>query len=265
MLLIADNLQITNPVIATAIDKLDPAPIQEMVKNCESAGAQAIDINPGPLTRDPEKKMTFLVEAVQSVSRLPLLLDTSNPKAMEAGLMAAINHPEPPIINGFSLEPQKLEYILPLTKKYHTRIIGYLLYPNSNVPIDEADCISVLLDLYGQFQAAGLENDQLIIDPVVAPVIWEDGIRHNISILSVMRQLPDLLGFSVKTIAGISNLTTGKIPKDKKQILEQSFLPVLASSGLSLALLNVFHSQTTQTARACEALLTPGIFSWATL
>jgi len=265
MILVADNLQITNPTIEAAINQLDPAPIQELVKKSEAAGAQAIDINPGPLTRDPETKMTFLVEAVHSATRLPMLLDTSNPKALEAGLFAGRHHPYPPVINGFSLEPKKLDHILPLAKKYHTKIIGYLLYPNSQVPINEEDCISVALDLYKKFQDAGLDNHQLIIDPVVAPVIWEDGIRHNLSILSVMKNLPDLLGFSVETIAGISNLTTGKIPKDKKQLLEQSFFPIIVSTGLSMALLNVFHEQTMQTARACEALLTPEAFTWVNL
>lgn len=263
MILAADNLQIINPVIETAINQMDSGPIQALVKKCESAGAQAIDINSGPLNKNPEAKMTFLVEAVQSVTRLPLLLDTSNHRALEAGLLASRNHPVPPVINGFSLEPSKLENILPLAKKYHTKIIGYLLYPNSHVPTDETDCISVALELYQKFQAAGLDNDQLIIDPVVAPVIWENGIRHNINILSVIKNLPDLLGFPVQTIAGISNMTTGKIPKDKKRLLEQSFLPIIASSGLTMALLDVFHQQTMQTARACNALLSPGVFSWA--
>ncbi|MBC2716403.1 MAG: dihydropteroate synthase [Desulfobacteraceae bacterium] len=262
MILVADNLQITNQTIESAINQLNPVPIQELVRQCESAGAQAIDINPGPLTRNPEKKMTFLVETVQSVTQLPLLLDTANHKALKAGLMTGKNHPSTPIINGFSLEPKKLEHILPLAKKFRSKIIGYLLYPNSHVPIDEADCIHVALALYQEFSKAGLENEQLIIDPVVAPVVWENGIRHNMSMLSVMRNLPDLLDFSVQTIAGISNLTTGKIPKEKKQILEQSFFPILAASGLSMALLNVFHSQTMQTARACDALLSPEIFSW---
>ena len=265
MILVADNLQITSPLIENAINQMNPEPICDLVKKCESAGAQAIDINSGPLTKNPEKMMSFLVEAVRSATQLPIFLDTSNHKALEAGLLASRNNTKPPIINGFSLEPKKLEYILPLAKKFHPQIIGYLLNPNSHVPIDEADIIHVALELYQMFQDAGLDNEQLIIDPVIAPVIWENGIRHNLSVLTVMRNLPDLLGFPVKTIAGISNLTTGNIPKDKKRLLEQSFLPVLAASGLSLALLNVFHSQTMQIARACDALLSPEIFSWATL
>ncbi len=265
MQLVADNLHVINPVVALALDQYDPGPIQDLVKKCEAAGAQAIDINSGPLTRAPERKMAFLVETVQEVSRLPLLLDTSNAIAMKAGLEAAKNSQNPPIINGFSLEPKKLGMILPLAKEYQSPIIGYLLTPNSQVPVDEADLISVALELYEKLQAAGLTDDQLIIDPVVAPVIWENGVRHNQSVLSLIRNLPDILGFPVTTIAGISNLTTGNIPMEKKQLLEEAFLPVLAGAGLSMALVNVFHTRTLQIARACDALIQPGIFSWATL
>lgn len=68
MIIIADNIRITNPVVEKAVTQMDPKPIQEMAKKCEAAGAEAIDINSGPLNRDPEKKMAFLVEAVQEVS-----------------------------------------------------------------------------------------------------------------------------------------------------------------------------------------------------
>lgn len=265
MILIADNFQITRPDLAAAIDRMDPDPICELTAQCEAAGAQAIDINSGPLTRDPKRKMAFLVEAAASVTRLPLLLDTANPKALEAGLQAGKNYSNPLIINGFSLEPRKLEHILPLAKTFAVDIIGYILFPDSQVPIDEGDLMNLAIRLYQEFQEAGLSDEQLIIDPVVAPVIWANGISHNLSVLSLLRRLPDLLGFPVRTIAGLSNLTTGKIPGDKKQLLEQAFLPVLAEAGLSMALFNVFHSNTVRTARACDAILTPGVFSWLTL
>ncbi|MBW1796961.1 MAG: dihydropteroate synthase, partial [Deltaproteobacteria bacterium] len=57
MHIIADNIQITNPVIARALGKMDPLPVQDLAKKCEAAGADIIDINPGPLTRDGEEKM----------------------------------------------------------------------------------------------------------------------------------------------------------------------------------------------------------------
>ncbi|QTA83593.1 Pterin-binding domain-containing protein [Desulfonema limicola] len=260
MLLVADNLQITNLVIEKAVKDLNPVPIQEMVKKCQAAGADAIDINSGPLSRDPEKKMAFMVESVQEVTNLPLLLDTTNPKALEAGLKMSKNKT---IINGFSLEPAKLEFILPLAKKYNTRIIGYLLYPNSHVPNDESQRLNIAVELYEEFQKSGMDNEQLIIDPVIAPVMWENGNIQDMEILSVIRNLPDLLGFPVKTIAGISNLTTGAGPKDKKLLLERAYVPMLAAAGLDMALMNIFHSDTIKTAKACNALYSKHIFTWA--
>jgi len=262
MKLVSDNLQITRQTIENAIKTFNPEPIQILVKQCEAAGAEVIDINSGPLTREPEKKMEFLVEAVQSVTKLPFFFDTSNSDALKAGLSVSKN---PAGINGFSLEPYKLEQILPLVKKYHTDIIGFLLFPNSQVPIDENECYAVATDLYREFKKAGLDDSQLIIDPVIAPVIWDNGTQHNLNIINVLRNIDELLGFKVRTIAGISNLTTGRIPFYKKLLMEQSFLPMLVASGLSMVLLNIFHNKTTRIARYCKSLIKPGIFSWADL
>lgn len=262
MILVADNLQITNPVIEKAVRDMAPDPIQDMVRQCEAAGAQMIDINSGPLSRDPERKMAFLVEAVQSVSDLPVLIDTANPKAMAAGLHA---NKKQAIINGFSLEPLKLEQILPLAKEYDADIIGYLLYPNSHVPNDETERLGVAVSLFEEFQKAGLDKERLIIDPIIAPVIWQNGNFQDMEILSVLLHLPELLGFPVRTIGGLSNLTTGKGPKDRKRLLERTYLPMLAASGLSMVMLNMFHEETLRVARACNVLQDDKIFAWDAL
>ncbi|MDY6905899.1 MAG: dihydropteroate synthase [Thermodesulfobacteriota bacterium] len=258
MIIVADNLQITNPRIARAIDDMDAGPICELVKTCESAGAQAVDINPGPLTRHPEK-MAFLVEAVQSVTNLPLLLDTTNPKALQAGLSVAQN---PAIINGFSLEPAKLDGILPLAEAFQADIIGYLLSSDSQVPAEEAECLDVAAQIFEAFQSTGLDPDHLIIDPVIAPMIWENGGRHNQAVLAVLRHLPDLLGFPVRTIAGLSNLTTGPAPEGKRLFLETTFVPMIAAAGLTYALMNIHRTGTIRRIQVCELLLRPGIFAW---
>ena len=258
-MLIADNIRITDRIIERAIRQMDPVPIREMAKRCEAAGAEAIDINSGPLTRDPEKKMEFLVEAIQGVSSLPLIIDTTNPKAMEAGLRASKNKA---IINGFSLEPSKLKSILPLAKRYDADIIGYLLYPNSHVPPDGTERLNVAVELYGKFKKAGLADDRLIIDPIVAPLIWQDGNFQAREILDVIRALPELLGFDVRTIGGLSNLTAGKGDRQKKLLMERVYLPMLLESGLSMVLMDMFHTETLQVAMACRRLLSKKVFSW---
>lgn len=259
MILVADNIQITNRIIEKAVGILDPKPVQEMARRCEAAGADAIDINSGPLSRDPEKRMAFLVKAVQDVSDLPILIDSANPKAIEAGLHA---NRKIAIINGFSLEPMKLEAILPLAKKFDTDIIGYLLNSHGHVPPDGSERLNIAVELYRELQAAGIKKERLIIDPVIVPVIWQNGNIQAREILFVLRHLNELLGFPVRTIAGLSNLTTGKEHWDKKLLLERTYIAMLAASGLTMVLLNIFHYETIKAVRACRSLIAPKVFTW---
>ncbi len=259
MLIVADNLTITNTSISDAIDRRDPGPILDLVKRCQAAGAEMIDINSGPLTKKPEEKMRFLVQSVRKATNLPILLDTSNPTALAAGLEACNGAA---VINGFSLEPEKLEHILPLAKTFNSRIIGYLLYPNSNVPPDEGERMTIALELFAKCQEAGLADGQLIIDPVIPPLIWQNGHMQAMEVIKVIRNLPELLGFPTQTIAGISNLTTGPGDKTRKPVFEQCYTAMLAEAGLTMALINVFHSETVASVQACTRLMSGKIFSW---
>lgn len=262
MIRVADNLQIIDPAIQRAVDERNPRPIQNVVHKCVAAGAQAIDINSGPLPREAADRMRFLVESVQAETDLPILLDTTNPEAVAAGLSASVNRT---IINGFSMEQRKIDAILPLARKHDVEIVGYLLYPNGHVPPDEAGRLEMALQLHAAFRQTGLPDERLIIDPIVAPVIWENGHLQDMAVISVIRHLPDLLGFPVRTIAGISNLTTGRGPMAKKRLLEAAYLPMLAASGLSFALMNMFHEQTVAVAHACQALMDSKIFVYETV
>jgi len=257
--IIADNLTITNPDVADAMDRTNPEKIFHLVRQCQAAGAEMIDINSGPLTKQPAEKMTFLVESVRQTTDLPLLLDTSNPMALEAGLKACKGKA---VINGFSLEQEKLEHILPLARAFDTDIIGYLLYPNSNVPPDGAERLAVALELFAKCQEAGIDGDRLIIDPVIPPLIWQNGHTQAMEVVQVIRTLPDLLGFPVKTIAGISNLTSGRGHQNRKPVFEQCYTAILAEAGLSMALINVFHHGTIAAIRACNILMSDKVFSW---
>ena len=91
------------------------------------------------LTRNPSEKMTFLVNSVQERIDLPLFLDTTNSAAMEAGLAACSRRA---VINGVSLEPEKLAHILPLAKVHDADLVCYLLRPDGQVPNDRGRCAS---------------------------------------------------------------------------------------------------------------------------
>ena len=259
MIITADNLQITNKKIEMALQQKSKGPIQEMVQKCEAEGAEAIDINSGPLGKHPEEAMQFYVKTVQEATNLPILIDTANPRAMEAGLSVCKN---PAIINGFSLEPKKVDGILPLAKKYNTDIIGYLLYPNSQVPHDAGERLNIASEILERALSEGIEKERLIIDPVLVPLTWQNGKQQAKDVLEVIRHLPDLFGFKVRTIIGLSNLTTGAGRKEKRIRFEKAYLPMIAAAGLDMVLMNVFHKETVDIAKACNALMDDKIFSW---
>ena len=262
MILVADNLQITRPTVADAIQHQNPDVLQALVRAMEAAGAQAIDLNTGPLSRDAARQMTFCVETVQAVTDLPILIDTANPLAMKAGLEA---NRKIAVINGISLEPQKLEAILPLAVEYNVDIIGYLLDGRSQMPQNLDDRMAIALELFQRCLAAGLKTEQLILDPVVAPLIWQDGLQRNRDLLEIIRRLPELLDFPVRTVAGLSNLTTGQNARSPKRRLAQIYLCMLASAGLSWVLLDIHHHDTIVSARICRMLLKGGVFAWDTV
>lgn len=259
MIIVADNLHIIHPTIAQAVEAFDPGPITDWVLRCVAAGAQAIDINSGPLVKDPQRRMAFLVETVRAATQLPIFLDTTNPVALRAGLEACQGAAA---INGFSLEPAKVEKILPLAQAFDADIVGYLLQPDCRMPVDEDEMMALAVALFDTFSKTGLSPQRLIIDPVIAPLSWQEGVRHNQSVLALLRTLPDLLGVPVRTIAGLSNLASGAMPLERKIALEQAFLPMLAASGLDMVLVNVLHGPTMEIIKTSNALLSETIFSW---
>jgi 5-methyltetrahydrofolate corrinoid/iron sulfur protein methyltransferase len=259
MKIIADNLNIMNPKFARALNRQDAAAVEALVRQCLHAQVDAIDLNPGPHARAGQERMRFLVEVVQSVCELPLLIDTADAKAMEAGLKAARN---PVMINGISLEPAKLETILPLALSYDADLVGYLLYPDSRVPPDAGERLAVAAELFQTLTDAGVDGQRLIVDPIVVPVTWDRGPFHAREVLSVIRQLTDLLDFPIRTIAGLSNLTSGGLYRERKEVLESVYMSMLAENGLDMVLVNVLHKNALRAANAGRLLLRSDVFAW---
>lgn len=259
MMIVADNLRITLPAIREAVERMEADPIQQMVRACKRAGAQALDINSGPLTRNPAAKMTFLVRSVQAAVDLPLVLDTTNPAAMDAGLAACDQRP---VINGVSLEPEKLKRILPLAQAYDADLVCYLLRPDGQVPADAAGRMEAAVQLFGECDRAGILPDRLIVDPIVAPLAWQDGNHQNMAVLEVIGTLPDLLGVPVRTMAGLSNLTTGAPDAAARRRYQCTFLPMLTAAGLDIILMNTLDPELMSAAAACRNIVEAAVFSW---
>ena len=258
MHIISDTLQPANPVVLSAIQQEDAAPIRQIVRSALAKGIHGIDINCGPLPKHPERKMSFLIETVQAETRLPLFLDTTNPRAIEAGLKVCRNRV---VINGISLEPSKLEGILPLAVAHEVDVVGFLLTPEGQVPTSLDERIGIAVQLFDVSTKAGLAAERLIIDPIVAPLAWANGLQMNRDLLQILKLLPEVLDYPIRTIAGLSNLTAGIRNIEKKTALECAFLSMMAQAGLNEVLMNVERQATTAVAAACRQLLHETVFA----
>lgn len=237
----------------------NPEAVAELAKRAEKAGAEIIDINTGPLSRDP-CGMAFMVRAVENAVPLRVSLDTVNPAAMEAGLAECRNGR--PVINGVSLEPGKIGRIAPLALRYDADIVAYLLTSESQVPPDAQGRLAVAAEIFSRLTGAGVSPDRIFFDPVCPPLVWQDGLFQAREVIETIRLLPEVLGFPAKSLAGLSNLTTGPGPRAQKILLQQTYLSMLAASGLSAVLLDTGLTEVAAAARAVKLIREGFIFCW---
>ena len=98
--------------------------------------------------------------------------------------------------------------------------------------------------------------------PLVVPIIWQDGHLQAEQVLQTIRNLPDVFGFEIRTVVGLSNLTAGAKGHPKRLLIEQVYVSMLAAAGLDMVLLNIFHPETVAAAKAADTLTSEKPFAW---
>jgi 5-methyltetrahydrofolate corrinoid/iron sulfur protein methyltransferase len=237
MILAADNLTGANPIVAEALRDLDPRPLQDLARRAASAGPQMLDLNPGYLSRRQEDRLAFMVDAVQAVTDLPLILDSPNAKVLARGLTACRDKP---ILNAVTLEPEKLQEILPLAAAHQTQVVLLVLDEKSHPPPSLEGKVALAMELRERALAAGLTDEQLIFDPVLPNLRWPDAWLQVGAGLKAVRYLAagDLFGVPAQTLVGLSNLRSGLrgiYPVE----MEITVLALLAGAGLTYVLADV--------------------------
>jgi 5-methyltetrahydrofolate corrinoid/iron sulfur protein methyltransferase len=252
MILAADNLTVTNFQVGQALDRLDPQPFQDLVRRCEAAGARLLDLNPGYLSRRREDRLSFMVEAVQTVSALPLILDSPSARVLERGLAACRSKP---ILSALTLEEIKLAEILPLAVEHQTDLVVLLLDERSFSPPSAEGKIALALELRERAVAAGLPGEKLIFDPVVPNLSWPDAWAQAGEVVKAVRWLAgsEIFGEPTRTIAGVSNLRSG-LRRQYPVALDTHFLALLAGAGLEIALADALVPEISETVRFIQGM-----------
>ncbi len=257
MILVADNVNALNPVVRDAMESSDGDAIARLVKQCEDAGAQVIDINFGYLSRCRLDRAEFLVNAVQDASRLQLILDSPNPEILARGLAVCRNTP---ILNALSLEPAKVERIIPLAAEHQARLVILLMDERSFSPPTAEEKISLALTLADYAQNGGVPLENLIFDPVLPNMSWADARVRTAENLKTVRLMSNGAVFQdpVRTMIGLSNLRSGMrrtVPPET----EDTCLALFAGSGLDYLLADVLRTGFRSTYNSVSSFIGMGL------
>jgi 5-methyltetrahydrofolate corrinoid/iron sulfur protein methyltransferase len=232
MILIGEDLNVMSNEISQAIKDRNLEPIRECVEGQAKNGMDYLDVNVGPVRKDPEGTMEWLVNAIQGFTELPLCLDTTNPVAMEAGLKAC---KEKALINSASGTTESRQTMLPLASKYSAGVVLSVMN-DSGLPADAEERASSIMESVEVANELGIPNEDIWVDPVLLPIGVDQ--RQVTAYLEFIQMLPDLAP-GVKSTCGLSNLAYGA-PKELKSLLNRTFLVMVARYGQHSAIVGGF-------------------------
>jgi len=231
MVIIGEDIHVIAKAVSTAIRERDARVIQDLAKAQTEAGADYIDLNVGPMKKDPEENMHWLVNTVQEVTDLPLSIDTMNPVAMEAGLKACRKRP---LLNSASGKTDSKEHMLPLAKKYNCDVVISVM-TDEGMPPDVDSKIESIMDTVAYANELGIPNEDIWVDPILLPVSTAgEGQRFAVANLEFIKILGDVLP-GVKSTVGLSNTSNG-VPDQLRPLLNRTYLVMLERNGLYSAI-----------------------------
>ena len=201
-------------------------PCTQAVAQAE-AGAQVLDVNAGLPGIDEAATLEQLVKDLQAVTDLPLQLDSSNPEALSRALRI---YNGKPIVNSVNGEPETLEKILPLCKKYGAAVVGLAL-DKGGIPPTAEGRFAIAQRIVAAANAAGIPNEDIYIDclTLTASAQQEGAVQTLEALSRCKREL------GVRTVLGVSNISFG-LPC--RGYLNTTFLTMAMSAGLDLAIMN---------------------------
>jgi 5-methyltetrahydrofolate corrinoid/iron sulfur protein methyltransferase len=161
MLIIGEKLSIIAKRVREAMMKKDKAPIQEIATRQWKEGSGVIDANIGPAEDGGEDMMQWMVTTIQEVVPLPICLDTTNAKAIEAGLQIHNNQWGKPLINSTSNDPERFP-ILELAAKYSAQVIG-LTVGKGGLPADAEERCAIAAEIMGRAMEYGVPLEDLYL------------------------------------------------------------------------------------------------------
>lgn len=247
MYIIAENIHIISDKVKAALKEKDAKFFQESAVKQAEAGAQALDLNLGPRKKDWEEVFPWMVETVEAVIDLPLSFDSTNLQGIEAGLKKVTK--AQPIINSTSAEPERLEKVPLLAKKYNTRLIA-LTMGKSGIPVGADERVTIALEkLIPRMLEIDFPIEDLIIDPLVLTV---SGCQeYGPELIEAVRTLQFAWDPPPKISIGLSNVSN-TVPHENRPLINQVYCAMLMGAGLQMMIADPLDAQLMKTVRIIE-------------
>ncbi len=204
-----------------------------------AAGAQMLDVNAGIPLADEPAILARAVQLVQSVTDVPLSLDSSLVAALATGLEA---YRGKALVNSVTGEEERLESVLPLVRKHGAAVVA-IANDETGISEDPDVRFEVAKKIVHRAMDHGIAPADVVVDPLVMPVgaINQAGVH----VMRLVRRLREEL--RVNTICGASNVSFGLPARDG---INSAFLTMAIASGLTSAIANPLHDDVV---RACMA------------
>ncbi|RJP49148.1 MAG: hypothetical protein C4583_13095 [Anaerolineaceae bacterium] len=233
MYIIGENIHIISEKVKEALAARDSEFFMDSALKQVEAGAKCVDINLGPRKKDYAEVWPWIIKAVEQVVDVPLSIDTTNVDGMETALQAITK--AQPILNSTSAEPERLEKVPLLAKKYGAKVIALTLRPEG-IPIEADARVNIAVEtLIPRMMEIDYPMSDLIIDPLVLTV---SGCQQYCPhLIETVRTLQYAWDPAPMISVGLSNVSNA-VPNDNRPLINRVYLAMLMGVGLQMMIAN---------------------------
>ncbi|MBN2098690.1 MAG: dihydropteroate synthase [Dehalococcoidia bacterium] len=231
MLIVGESLNGTIPKVGEAINAKDVDFVRKLALDQVEAGARMLDVNAGVAGANEVENLAWIVGIVQNTVSVPLLIDSANPRALEAALAI---HKGRPMINSISAEKYKLDAVLPLVASHDCSVIALCL-GDEGIPQTPEARLKLARIVLDRAQAAGLKLEDIYLDTLTLGMGTSDqAAKVTLETLRLVRQ--ELPGVRIMLIA--SNVSFGM---PNRRLLNRTFatMAVAAAMGVDAVMIDV--------------------------
>ena len=209
-----------------------------------AAGAHMLDVNAGIPLADEPGILAETIKLVQSLTDVPLSIDSSIVAALEAGLEV---YQGKALLNSVTGEEERLESVLPLVKKYNCAVVA-ISNDETGISEDPDVRFEVAKKIVERAEDHGIPRADVVVDPLVMPIgaMGTAGVQ----VMQLVRRLREEL--NVNTTCGASNVSFGLPNRDG---VNAAFLTMAMASGLTSAITNPLHDSIMQAVMGGDVML----------